>query len=760
MRGRAPLPLSFYTPCSFNRFRMAHTLDAPGLAPFLPLLYVAWADGELTQPELDAFRDAIHRHSELDQGTLAALDDWLDPASPPDAADLEFLLERIHADREHYLAGNERVEDVAAALGMSYGETVRELLGETRPAPPHTFTGGDAALLQALLDGPEAATRQRMRAVLSRPQFAHRAGLTTAQHRQLVFDWIREVAREGFGSLGLPRELGGGGDVAGFLAGFETLGTHDASLAVKFGVQFGLFGGSIQLLGTERHHRYLKAAATLELPGCFAMSELGHGSNVRDIRTEARFDPATDEFIVHTPDDDARKDWIGNAAVHGRMATVFAQLYTGDTCHGVHALLVPLRGPAGEPLPGVRIADCGEKMGLNGVDNGKIWFDHVRVPRENLLNRYGDVARDGSYTSPIASPSARFFTMLGTLVGGRISVAKFALSAAKTGLTVAVRYSAVRRQFGPTGAAERPILEYQTHQRRLIPAIATTYVADLALKALTDRYLGSPGPEEQREIESDAAGLKAWVTWHVTRTLQDCRECCGGQGFLVVNRIGQLKSDSDIYTTFEGDNTVLMQLVAKGLLTEYRQQFGSMRLGGVIRYVARSARRRLSTLNPVIVRNTDEDHLRDPDEQEKLLRYRRDRLLGSVARRLKRRLDNGTDPFDAFRECQDHLLALGRAQVEVLMAREARAALARAPEGVQPLLRDLVDLHVLSCLERDAGWFQAAGAMEGNKAKAIRELVLRLAEELTEDAISLVQGFGIPDAILGAPIATGAPSTS
>lgn len=739
---------------------MPHALDAPGLAPFLPLLYVAWADGELSLPELDAFRDAIHRHSELDQATMAALDDWLDPDTPPDATDLEVLLERIHAGRERYLAGGEPVEDVAAALGMSYGETVRELLGEATPALPHTFAHGNASPLQALLDGPEAATRARMRAVLSRPHFAHRVGLSTAQQRELVYDWIREIAREGFGSLGLPASLGGGGDLAGFLAAFETLGTHDASLAVKFGVQFGLFGGSIQLLGTERHHRFLQRAATLELPGCFAMSELGHGSNVRDIRTEARFDAASDEFVVHTPDDDARKDWIGNAAAHGRMATVFAQLYTGDTCHGVHALLVPLRGPDGRLLPGVRIADCGEKMGLNGVDNGAIWFDHVRVPREHLLNRYGDVAPDGSYTSPIASPSARFFTMLGTLVGGRISVAKFALSAAKTGLTVAVRYSAVRRQFGPAGAAERPILEYQTHQRRLIPAVATTYVADLALKALTDRYLASPDPEAQRQIESDAAGLKAWITWHVTRTLQDSRECCGGQGFLTVNRIGQLKSDSDVYTTFEGDNTVLMQLVAKGLLTGYRQQFGSMRLGGVIRYVARSARQRLSTLNPVIVRNTDEDHLRDADEQDKLLRYRRDRLLGSVARRLKRRLDAGADPFDAFRQCQDHLMAVGQAQVEVILARDARAALARAPEAVKPMLRDLIDLHVLGCLERDAGWFQAARAMEGNKAKAIRELVLRLAEGLTEDAISLVEGFGIPDAILGAPIATGAPATT
>jgi acyl-CoA oxidase len=747
---------------------MQNTLTNPALTPYLPLLYVAWADGDLNPAELAAFKDAVHRHHRLDSASLAALDQWLDPATPPEAADLEALLEQVHQHKPDYLNGaGAALEPIAQALGTTFRTTLLELLGADFPAavPPaarDSAAVGSAAvpsaagvgrLLQSFLDGDTAAARNAMRAVLSRPAFRYRHDLPTAEYREQVLEWLHILAQEGFGTRGLPKELGGTGDLPGFLAAFETLGTHDQSLTVKFGVQFGLFAGSIQMLGTERHHHWLTAAATLQLPGCFAMSELAHGSNVRDVETEARYDASTETFVVHTPNEGARKEWIGNAACHGRMATVFAQLRSGDHCHGVHALLVPIRSEAGEPLPGVRIADAGTKMGLNGVDNGSIWFNRVRVPRENLLNRYGDVAPDGTYSSPIASPSARFFTMLGTLVGGRISVARFALSAARSGLAITVRYSRHRRQFGPAGAPEVPILQYQTHQRRLLPALASTVAAGLALDALNRRYLDSLHDPDRRAVEADAAALKAWVTWHVTSTLQHCRECCGGQGFLAANRVGVLKSDTDVYTTFEGDNTVLMQLVARSLLTDYRQQFGNLRLGGVLRYVAQRASRNLATLNPVIVRNTSEDHLRNPDEQERLFEYRRDRLLGSVARRLKRRLDEGIEPFEAFRECQDHLVALGRAHAEWLIATEARKAAARAPLPLQPVLRDLLDLHALTCLERDAGWFQAAGALEGNKAKAIRSLALDLASRLSPLAVDLVAGFGIPDEILGAPIA-------
>ncbi|PWG73801.1 acyl-CoA oxidase, partial [Enterococcus hirae] len=80
------------------------------------------------------------------------------------------------------------------------------------------------------------------------------------------------------------------------------------------------------------------------------------------------------------------------------------------------------------------------------------------------------------------------------------------------------------------------------------------------------------GDKDRREVEAVAAGLKAFATWHATDTIQTCREACGGQGYLAVNRFAALKADTEVFTTFEGDNIVLQQLLAKGLLTDYKKQ--------------------------------------------------------------------------------------------------------------------------------------------------------------------------------------------
>ncbi len=182
--------------------------------------------------------------------------------------------------------------------------------------------------------------------------------------------------------MGFPKRYGGGGDVGASIAAFETLAFGDLSVLVKVGVQFGLFGGAILHLGTERHHdTYLPALVTGELMGCFAMTETGHGSNVQALGTVARYDAGAQEFVITTEGDQARKDYIGNAARHGELADRVRPVGGGGEVRRVHAFVVPIR-VGGEAAPGVHIEDDGRKMGLNGVDNGRIRFDDVRVPRE------------------------------------------------------------------------------------------------------------------------------------------------------------------------------------------------------------------------------------------------------------------------------------------------------------------------------------------------------------------------------------------
>jgi acyl-CoA oxidase len=398
----------------------------------------------------------------------------------------------------------------------------------------------------------------------------------------------------------------------------------------------------------------------------------------------------------------------------------------------------------------------------------------VRVPRDNLLNRYGDVARDGTYSTPIENRTKRFFTMLGTLVQGRISVAGGAGSATKTALTIAVRYGEKRRQFAGPDGTEIRLLDYLAHQRRLLPALAKTYALHFAQLELvaglheTTPDLDAPLSEtpsehpDRRELETRAAGIKAIGTWHATSTIQACREACGGAGYLAENRLPGLKADTDVFTTFEGDNTVLLQLVAKELLTGYRDHFGELDAVGTALFVADQAvetigervgvRRLLQHLRDAAPGH-DESSALDRDWQLDLVEWRAKHLLETLARRLRRAADTD-DPFPIFNAAQDHLLTAARAHVDAVLLAAFVNAIDGLPEGpARALLAAVCDLFALSTIEGERAWFQEHGRLTATRAKAVVAGVNELCARLRPHARTLVDAFGIPDAALAAHIA-------
>ncbi|MEZ4417597.1 MAG: acyl-CoA dehydrogenase [Gemmatimonadota bacterium] len=756
--------------------------DPAALQALLPILYVAWSDGHLGPDELLAVRDRIRADDRLFGGDTAWAEAWLDPTHPPTPDELAEIRDRIRAasadgDRvdslaelglktaralgaqladwsePEALAALRELEDL---LGVAGGEAARALVSSpARPslAEPGRAAAFDSAALNEFLDREHRQLRRTLLHRLATPEFRNDPETPRAEYRARVLQQLRVLAAEGYGSLSYPEEFGGRGDPAAGVAAFETLAFGDFSLLVKYGVQFGLFGGSILNLGTRRHHEtFLRSVGALDLPGCYAMSETRHGSNVRDLETTATYDRKTQEFVVHTPHPLARKDWIGNAALHGRLATVFAQLLSGGRHYGVHAFLVWIRDEAGRPLPGVTIEDCGHKVGLNGVDNGRIAFDQVRISRDSLLDRFAQMSPEGVYSSPIASEGRRFFTMLGTLVAGRVSVACASLSASKTALAIAIRYADQRRQFGPEGGSERPILDYLTLQRALLPRLATTYALHFALRDLQKRF-GSAREEEGPEIEVLAAGLKAIASTHNLETVQACREACGGKGYLAENRFGTLRNDTDVFTTFEGANPVLLQLVAKGLLSRYKREMGDLNVWGIVRYLADRAGTRMAELNPVVTRRTDRAHLLDPSFHDAAIRWRAEHLLSTVAARLKSRIDAGTDSFEALNECQDHVVELARAHVDLVLLERFQEAVRQAPAGLSEVLEELCALFALATMERQRGWYLESGYMESVKTKAIRAEVNRLCRSQRDRALALVDAFGIPDSLLSAPAA-------
>ncbi|MDQ0379220.1 acyl-CoA dehydrogenase family protein [Amycolatopsis thermophila] len=618
--------------------------------------------------------------------------------------------------------------------------------------------------LTAVLDGHWAQLRRDIRAQFADHSFAEPDDLGTEEYRAWVLERLRELAKSGWHRLGFSREYGGGDDIGGSVVSFEMLGFGDLSLMVKSGVQWGLFGGAVQLLGTAVHHEhYLARIMDLDLLGCFAMTETGHGSDVQHLRTTATYDPATREFVIDTPDEQARKDYIGNAARHGRMAVVFAQLVTGGESRGVHAFMVPIRDETGTPVPGVEIGDDGRKAGLNGVDNGRLTFHAVRVPRDALLNRYGDVTEDGTYTSPIESDNRRFFTMLGTLIRGRISVAGGAIHATQRALAVATRYAEKRRQFGrPDASGETLLLDYRVHQRKLLPAIARTYALHFAqeelVRTLHDIQSSDDAEERaQRELESRAAGIKAIATWNATRTIQMAREACGGAGYLSENLLPALKADTDVFTTFEGDNTVLLQLVAKGLLTSYRDHFADLSPLGTAKFVAEqfvgaviertAARKAIERLVDAAPGRDDDGVLFDRGWQVKLFEDREQHVLEGCARRLRRAAE--ADPFEVFNDAQDHVLRSARVHVDRIVLEAFVAAIDRcADDEARALLNRVCDLYVLSNVEEDRAWFLEHGRLTSARSKAVVAAVNDLCAELRPHARLLVDGFAVPEPFL------------
>jgi len=632
----------------------------------------------------------------------------------------------------------------------------------------------DTAALGEYLLGRWAETRRKARALCEKPEMWKIEGQPIAEHRERVMGQLGLLVDAGGVLLSFPESVGGKADPGGNIANFEQLVLADPSLQIKSGVQWGLFGAAVMHLGTDTHHqKWLPGIMSLEIPGCFAMTETGHGSDVASIATTATYDPDSGDFVLHTPHRGAWKDYIGNAALHGKAAVVFAQLIVAGENHGVHALYVPLRDEKGF-LPGIGGDDDGPKGGLNGIDNGRLHFTNVRVPRENLLDRYGSVDDKGVYSSPIESRGRRFFTILGTLVQGRVSLVGAAVVASQLAMTIALKYAMIRRQFPVPGTdREQVLLDYQEHQRRLLPRLATTYAMTFAqdelLTIFDDVFSGARDTEEERQdLETLAAALKPYATWAALDIIQAGREACGGQGFLAENRLATLRSDLDVYVTFEGDNTVLLQLVAKRLLGDYAKQFKGADFGTMAGYLAdqvgdaafnRSGLRRLAQ-NVADFGSTARSigYVRSTASQRQLLTDRVHSMVSELADHLKPA--SKLPPEEAAALMNTHQSALidaARAHAELVVWEAFTHAVDRMDEGSnKQVMRWLRDLHGFSVIEQHRDWYLMKGRLSPHRAEAITDYINhRLLPRLRPHVVDLVDSFGLAEGHIRAPIALG-----
>ena len=645
------------------------------------------------------------------------------------------------------------------------------------PVPADGSPRLDVERVSEALLGRWAETRRTARERAARPELHRPVDASVAEHRERVFSQLQQLAEEEVSLPMLPEHLGGPNDNGANVAAFEELVVADPSLQIKAGVQWGLFTSAIVQLGDEEQQRaWVPGAMDLTVPGAFAMTEIGHGSDVQSLATTATFDPdggEDGEWVLHTPFRAAWKDFLGNAAVHARAATVFARLITKGVDHGVHCFYVPVRDEEGNLLPGVASEDDGEKGGLNGIDNGRLAFDHVRVPRRNLLNRYGDVAPDGTYSSPIESPGRRFFTMIGTLVQGRVSLDGSAIRASQLALHIAITYATQRRQFTAADPTRETVLmDYQAHLHRLLPKLAATYAGAFAheqlLQAFDDVFSGREDtPEAREDLETLAATLKPTSTRLALDTVQECREACGGAGFMAENQLVGLHQDLDVYATFEGDNTILLQLVAKRLLSDYTSELKNVDRAGIGRFIAQRAEVLAKRHTPwarlgqnVADRGNARrafDSMRQAEFQEEMLADRARVKVEEVALALRGAAK--MSPADAAAEVNKH-------QVEMLDAARAHADLVRwrafttgiealEDEGSRAVLTDVRDLFGLTAINDDLAWFLLSGMISAQRGRQIEGDLRRLLWRLRPHVLDLVAAFDVRPGHVRAPIALG-----
>ncbi|KAJ1726763.1 hypothetical protein LPJ61_004977 [Coemansia biformis] len=542
----------------------------------------------------------------------------------------------------------------------------------------------------------------------------------------------------------------------------DEITTADVMLDINgpFGLHRAMFIPTLESQATdEQKELFLKPSLQYAILGCYAQTEIGHGSNVQGLETTCTYIPETDEFEVHTPSIRACKWWIGSLGVTSTHAMVMAQLVVGGKNYGPSPVVVPIRSTADHsPLPGVTVGDLGPKFGFNTMDNGFLMLDHVRVPRINLMQRYITVSRDGRVSRPAnVDPKVAY----GTMVYVRTLIVRSMSMALARATTIAVRYTSVRRQFAGkadralSAGEESPVLDYGMVQYRLVPLLAQNYAMYATSQAFASHYrecmaeLGRGNFAPLKELHATACGLKRWMSDVALQGIDTCRHACGGHGFSQFSGLNEFYANQYPNIIWEGDNYVLSQQTSRFLLTQLR----ALRTGAHVednqttQYLRRHLTNGRVAGEPRFAGKSVREMAADPQLQLDVLGYR----ASSMAAKLADKMEGG----QSWNRSLVAMQRLSDAHADYIVASYFRRHLAKLPTSspLLPILNKLAALYFLYVLERHPGdLFRLPAPFTRAQIVEIEELLAQQIADVREQAVPLVDAFGIPDMSLNSSL--------
>ncbi|PKS08737.1 hypothetical protein jhhlp_004790 [Lomentospora prolificans] len=531
-----------------------------------------------------------------------------------------------------------------------------------------------------------------------------------------------------------------------------------------YGLHASMFLKTLEEQGTpEQHKLFLEPAQRYEYIGCYAQTELGHGSNVRGLETTATWNPEDKTFTLHSPHLTASKWWIGSLGKAANHAVVVAQLILDGKPRGPHPFVVPIRDlKTHKPLPGVHVGDIGPKFGYNTMDNGFLLFNKVKVPHINMLARFSAVDPQTSKYMKPANPALVY----GTLTYIRSNIVFQSGSVLARGVTIATRYCAVRRQFqdrdAPEGeVGENQVLNYTMVQHRLLPLMAASYALHFTGQSMLNLYNANqkrmaqaraggnstrgPGPEELNpgsdllaDLHAISCALKAFASTTAAEGLEVCRRACGGHGYSAFSGIGSWYADYLPTVTWEGDNYMLTQQVARYLLKSARAVLTGKAADNSITRVFKNFIQRRDIGCAFDVLSNDQD------------------LVDAFAWRVAYLTFDALRHRDEDKRSWNSLLIdfwrLSTAYAQYLVVKNFSEALqdnktkTELDPETQALLHKQFELFALHHLTANASEFFSSGATTVRQIELARtKRTLALLEEIRPHAIRLVDAWKFPD---------------